>query len=769
MRFGKRSLALVALVLFLSATLASAYVGLTPKWTRKYYEAGTNLRSACTFGSSGGYMVAVGSNSSGNPKAIKTTDYGNTWSHITNLESAAAGHHLTGVWCVNSSTWYAVGWKAASPNKQRGAVWKSADGGSNWTLQTIPYPDSIPFYDVMFSRGSYTNYGYIAAGEGWVYRTANGGANWSREFADGTYGHHYLGIWADPNDPAKAWAVGDAGTGTSAKGIVAKRTGSGWTNRKPLSSNNLDFYDVLTYTDFNQAYVSATKGYEADTIPGTAWNGAQVKPAQQTFYGIGGGAGSSLYNGLAGSEGLIVQLDFNGNYMQTEMDSVDFDLHDMSVFRTDLGVFYAAVAVGQDGRVFWGGASGSGLGGPTISSTPGDKYITVTVHNNDPGNPLYQVVLEKSADNAEGEWSYLTTIYNIPPGGTAYFDDHGAQNNINYFYRIQSSLKTGYDTYNRPNNGYQLPSPPLAPSNLSVYDIEGDDGGGLWLIWNSNWTGYAAIYRSEGGGPYVCVQTLGVSSGQMWWFDINALTGEQKTYKICNRDFQSGGGPVSNWHYSTPCDPASGTAVDNLAPATPTGLAGQHDLNINRVRLMWSLASQRDVAGWNVYRSTSAGGTYSKVNNTPVPRPSYIDAPGVSGMWVYYKIRAVDRSGSTSALTGYVAVYVPFPTKQGGGGQSGGLVEGDLNYALFPASPQPSAGSVNLSYSLPEPAKVSLLVYDVQGRRVRTLTSGSEAPGFHSVAWDGKDDVGKPVSGGVYFYRLEAGAFSQTRKLVLVR
>jgi len=48
--------------------------------------------------------------------------------------------------------------------------------------------------------------------------------------------------------------------------------------------------------------VAASKGYEADTILGTAWNGAQLKPAQQTFYGFGGGSGSSLYLGLVGSE-----------------------------------------------------------------------------------------------------------------------------------------------------------------------------------------------------------------------------------------------------------------------------------------------------------------------------------------------------------------------------------------------------------------------------------------------------------------------------------
>jgi flagellar hook assembly protein FlgD len=98
------------------------------------------------------------------------------------------------------------------------------------------------------------------------------------------------------------------------------------------------------------------------------------------------------------------------------------------------------------------------------------------------------------------------------------------------------------------------------------------------------------------------------------------------------------------------------------------------------------------------------------------------------------------------------------------------LVEGGWEYALYPASPNPSgSGTVGISFSLPEQSVVSLVVYDVQGRKVKTLVSGSENPGFRSVSWNGRDEFGKPVSGGVYFYRLEAGAFTQTRKLVLVR
>jgi flagellar hook assembly protein FlgD len=64
---------------------------------------------------------------------------------------------------------------------------------------------------------------------------------------------------------------------------------------------------------------------------------------------------------------------------------------------------------------------------------------------------------------------------------------------------------------------------------------------------------------------------------------------------------------------------------------------------------------------------------------------------------------------------------------------------------------------------------VRLEVYDVSGRRVRVLLAGSESAGPHEVAWDGCDDMGRPVASGVYFMTLEAGETSVSGKAVLLR
>ena len=64
---------------------------------------------------------------------------------------------------------------------------------------------------------------------------------------------------------------------------------------------------------------------------------------------------------------------------------------------------------------------------------------------------------------------------------------------------------------------------------------------------------------------------------------------------------------------------------------------------------------------------------------------------------------------------------------------------------------------------------VRLEVYNLSGQRVVSLLSGALASGQYSITWDGRDQRGYAVSSGLYFYRLEAGSFLQTRKFTLVQ
>jgi len=68
-----------------------------------------------------------------------------------------------------------------------------------------------------------------------------------------------------------------------------------------------------------------------------------------------------------------------------------------------------------------------------------------------------------------------------------------------------------------------------------------------------------------------------------------------------------------------------------------------------------------------------------------------------------------------------------------------------------------------------EKGHVSIKIYDTSGKLVRTIADGIFKPGNHTIAWDGRNDSGRKVSSGVYFYRMKTKEFERTRKMVLLR
>ncbi len=88
---------------------------------------------------------------------------------------------------------------------------------------------------------------------------------------------------------------------------------------------------------------------------------------------------------------------------------------------------------------------------------------------------------------------------------------------------------------------------------------------------------------------------------------------------------------------------------------------------------------------------------------------------------------------------------------------------------LSPAWPNPAGVTTRLSFELPSAQPVALEVFNVQGRRVATLASGTLAAGLHQVAWAGRDDAGHRVPSGLYFVRLKAGGHSDVRRVTWLR
>ena len=68
-----------------------------------------------------------------------------------------------------------------------------------------------------------------------------------------------------------------------------------------------------------------------------------------------------------------------------------------------------------------------------------------------------------------------------------------------------------------------------------------------------------------------------------------------------------------------------------------------------------------------------------------------------------------------------------------------------------------------------EQAQVTLGIYDLLGKQIKTLVNHSQDAGSKTAVWDGTDGLGRSVSAGVYLYQIQAGEFTQTRKMVLLK
>ena len=182
----------------------------------------------------------------------------------------------------------------------------------------------------------------------------------------------------------------------------------------------------------------------------------------------------------------------------------------------------------------------------------------------------------------------------------------------------------------------------------------------------------------------------------------------------------------------------------------------------DRVVVTWSTVSQTNNAGWRVLRSVD-GESYEPVGEF-VQGAGTADAllnytmedavlPAVDK--VYYQLEQVDLDGSvtrSSAVEVLLGARMPLPTE----------------FATN-VYPNPFNPSTTISYDLPNEALVSIVIYDAIGQEVRRLVSEQTAAGRYRTQWDARDNQGRAVGSGVYIAKVEAGSFSSSQKMLLLK
>ena len=162
---------------------------------------------------------------------------------------------------------------------------------------------------------------------------------------------------------------------------------------------------------------------------------------------------------------------------------------------------------------------------------------------------------------------------------------------------------------------------------------------------------------------------------------------------------------------------------------------------------------------------------YPNINGISVPTTlghhEYVLDCALNPGWVYANLRAtvyIQEEASyeiLQAATNFLTEIEFNPTPVGD--------EIVTHYQLFANYPNPFNPSTAIKYSLPAEQLVELKIYAVDGSLVTTLVHERRPAGQHEVIWDGRNALGAPVASGTYFYQLQAGDFSDTQRMVLVK
>ncbi len=190
----------------------------------------------------------------------------------------------------------------------------------------------------------------------------------------------------------------------------------------------------------------------------------------------------------------------------------------------------------------------------------------------------------------------------------------------------------------------------------------------------------------------------------------------------------------------------------------------------DELAVCWSTQSESNNMGWNIYRSVNEcieeaaqvnGQLIGGAGTTTEPTDySFYDLLSIETETTYnYWLESRDYTGNTE-IYGPVSLYIPAP------GQENPDDPNNDVYGLFQNTPNPLDNSTTIKFNLKEAADCTLTIYNTKGQTVRSYSAYADNGKF---VWDRKNSDGANVASGLYFYRLDAGADSFIKKMVVAK
>jgi hypothetical protein len=175
------------------------------------------------------------------------------------------------------------------------------------------------------------------------------------------------------------------------------------------------------------------------------------------------------------------------------------------------------------------------------------------------------------------------------------------------------------------------------------------------------------------------------------------------------------------------------------------------------IQVTWDVSLVEDFQYFLLKKSMTADfAEYESFQSTDT---SYTDMEYEMDQIYFYRLAVADYAGNIGDYSETVEIAVL-------------TIDGDLIpevFALHQNYPNPFNPITTIQYDLPDQSQVEIIIFDIMGREVKILVNQKQDFGFKSVVWDATNNLGQPVSAGMYLYRISAGDFHQVKKMILLK
>lgn len=678
-------------------------------WTEQVSGVSTDLAKIHFLDQNLGWIATVSGS------VIKTSDGGNSWTEyiFANLRPSISFNLCDGLIFTDPDNGFVIAGQVKSFY-----LFKTTDGGINWSVKDslITNDNTYRWWDIDFNG---SNGVMVSSKKNWQKYTTNLGENWalSTPIVDNFYRDLKAVRWINPTTLV---AIGEGNEFNGVPIPIFKSTDGGitWVKKNSSISTYMERAKDLYFKDGSEGIAVGSNGFTKACIIKTA-DAGETWTTSVANYSFGlqaiSGVNNTIYALGSGSH-IIKSTDFGTNWSL-------FPITTPTSIYSIYGGNDKAFALNRSGD-FYVSNDGSGKEWQYLSNAGQNDCVSMYFFNSSTG-----LILKENkhiVKTTDGGQSWRTVLAAVPYNsrnkvagltfadantGYAFFtlNDYGEY----YIYKTTDAGETWNQSYTGGGPGYISGDIVFFDANTGValgpnnWMLRTTDGGTTWA--QANAVGFPASFEGKD-------------------FEDVALISDTKAIAIGEQFICMTTDKGLNWNYIDHHLTGIDSTFYTIAfKDQNNGVIGQYD--------------------GIIFQTTDGGSTWSK--DTTLQDQHFLFSSG------YNK----DGKLLLGTAAGYIvgdASIVSAINDEFSANISG--------YELKQNYPNPFNPVTSITFQVPEKSIVELNIYDLLGRKVSTLVNGIVSAGSHTVQFDASK-----LTSGVYFYRLNAGAFSQSRKLVLIK